>query len=391
MKFRPVFLTPFIAFHLSCAAVPDLSTMRTAQELEAFIANTTDSSLRKSLLEHSQEIQAAFNRHPHVVAVIPIVESAQGKIEKANTTPESLKQALGGPLAIFDTLTMVDLSIPNAGPHDARKSDPYDASFFEHLGNITTLESLNIIATKLNDDWIAPLGKLTNLRTLRFTNNGKLTDEGLEKLAPLRNLETFSFVGTQMHGLAYAKFEGWTKVTRVSHRGSAIDDDGLRELCEHLPNLESLSLAHAKFTDEGAVHLAKLTKLRSLEIGSRNATAACLRALKSLPLESLQLGDGLDSAAGISALPAIASLKKLSITNGSTTTDADLQTLASLRNLESLQFDKLSITEERIPKLASFSFLQTLTLALRPGGYPPEIRAKIRELLPAVEVKFVPQ
>lgn len=391
MKLPPLLLTAFITFRALNAAAPDLSTVRTPAELNAFMAATKDGPLKKAVLEQSQEIEAALKRHPHVEAVIPTVEGALGRVEKINKTPESLKQAAGRPLPVFDTLTLVDLAIPNTGPHDTRKSDPYDAAFFEHLGNIDTLESLNIIATKLSDDWIAPLGKLTNLRALRFTNNGKLTDEGLEKLAPLKNLEAFSFVGTQMRGRAYAKFEGWTNVTRVSHRGSAIDDEGLRELCGHLPNLESLSLAHAKFTDAGAVELAKLTKLRSLEIGSRNATAGCLSALKSLPLESLQLGDGLDSSEGIAALPAMTSLKKLSITNGSATTDADLQTLASLQHLESLEFDKLSISEERIPKLAPLSFLKTLTFALRPAGYPPEIRSKIQKLLPKVDVKFVPQ
>ena len=196
---------------------------------------------------------------PHVEAVIRTVEAAKGRVEKTEDG-QSLK--------------LVDLAVPNAGPHDHRKDDPYDAAFFEHLGHITTLESLNVIATKANDEWIKPLGKLTNLKTLRFTNNGKLTDAGMETFAGLTNLETFSFVGTQITGRAYAKCTGWTRVTRVSHRGSSIDDDGLKELCEHLPNLESISLAHAKFTDAGAVHLAKLTKLKSLELGTHNASAS---------------------------------------------------------------------------------------------------------------------
>ena len=115
---------------------------------------------------------------------------------------------VGGDVSLFDTLKLVDLAMPNAGPHDHRKVDPYDAAFFGHLGHIQTLESLNIIATKLSDEWIAPLGKLTNLKTLRFTNNGKLTDVGMAHLAGLKNLEQFSFVGTGMKGHAYAKCEG---------------------------------------------------------------------------------------------------------------------------------------------------------------------------------------
>ena len=186
---------------------------------------------------------------PHVEAVIRTVEGAKGKVEKTEDG-QSLK--------------LVDLAVPNTGPHDKREADPYDAAFFEHLGHITALESLNIISTKFNDEWMPHIAKLTNLKTLRFTNNGKLTDAGMEQLAGLKNLEAFSFVGTAITGKAYAKFDGFTKLIKVSHRGSSIDDEGLKELCDHLPNLESISLAHAKFTDAGAPNLAKLDEAQGL-------------------------------------------------------------------------------------------------------------------------------
>ena len=137
-----------------------------------------------------------FALDPHVEAVTRLVEGAKGKVEKTEDG-QSLK--------------LVDLAVPNTGPHDKRESDPYDAAFFEHLGHVTTLESLNVISTKFNDEWMPHIAKLTNLKTLRFTNNGKLTDAGMEQLAGLKNLEQFSFVGTQITGRAYAKFEGFTK------------------------------------------------------------------------------------------------------------------------------------------------------------------------------------
>src|SRR5579862_9929796 len=128
---------------------------------------------------------SALALDPHVEAVTQIVEGAKGKVEKT---------------ADGQSLKLVDLAVPGAGPHDHRAEDPYDAAFFEHLGHITTLESLNIISTKFNDDWMPHIAGLTNLKTLRFTNNGKLTDAGMEQLAGLKNLESFSFVGTAITG-----------------------------------------------------------------------------------------------------------------------------------------------------------------------------------------------
>lgn len=310
---------------------------------------------------------------PHVEAVIRIVEGAKGKVEKTEDG-QSLK--------------LVDLAVPNAGPHDKRTTDPYDAAFFEHLGYITTLESLNVISTKFNDEWMPNIAKLTNLKTLRFTNNGKLTDASMEQLAGLKNLEAFSFVGTQITGKAYAKFDGFTKLIKVSHRGSSINDEGLKELCDHLPNLESISLAHAKFTDVGAVHLAKLTKLKGFEIGTPNATPACLKHIQKLPLESLQLGEGFDKSEALPMITGIKTLKRLTLTNCKTTTDDDLKVLMTMRQLESLELGSPLLPDNRLPLLQGFAFLKELKLIDRQKGYPDETKAKVKALLPKVDVKW---
>lgn len=316
---------------------------------------------------------SAFAVDPHVEAVTRIVEGAKGKVEKTEDG-QSLK--------------LVDLAVPNTGPHDQRTTDPYDAAFFEHLGHITTLESLNIISTKFNDEWMPNIAKLTNLKSLRFTNNGSLTDAGMEQLAGLKNLEAFSFVGTKITGKAYAKFDGFTKLVKVSHRGSSINDEGLKELCDHLPNLESISLAHAKFTDAGAPNLAKLTKLKGFEIGTSNATPQALVSLAKLPLESLQLGEGFESAECIPLIKGIATLRRLTLTNATKLTDADLKIVASLTQLEHVELGKVPFPDERLPVLKDFAFLKSMRLVPVKDPFTDETQAKIKALLPKTELTF---
>lgn len=309
---------------------------------------------------------------PHVEAVTKAVVAAKGKVEKT---------------ADGASLKLVDLAVPGAGPHDHRKDDPYDAAFFEHLGHISTLESLNIIQTKFSDAWMPSIAKLKNLKSLRFINNGKLTDAGMEHLAGLTRLEQFSFVGTQITGKAYAKFQGFDKLVRVSHRGSQIGDEGLKELCDHLPNLESISLAHAKFTDTGAPHLAKLRKLKGLELGA-HATPEALRHITGLPLEYLQLGEGFDKSESLPIIKEIKTLKRLTLTNCKDTTDTDLEVLAGIGQLESLELGGLPLTGERVAKLKGWGHLKELKLISRPKGYPEELQAQVKSLLPKVAVKF---
>ena len=316
---------------------------------------------------------SAFALDPHVEAIIRVVEAAKGKVEKTEDG-QSLK--------------LVDLALPGAGPHDHRKDDPYDAAFFEHLGHITTLESLNVISTKFTDEWMPHIAKLTRLKILRFTNNGPLTDAGMAQLAGLTNLESFSFVGTAITGKAYARFDGFTQLVKVSHRGSRIDDAGLKELCDHLPNLESISLAHAQFTDAGAPNLAKLSKLKGLEIGTSKATPQALVHLAKLPLEYLQLGEGFESAASIPLLKDIPTLRRLTLTSGTKLTDAELQTVAALKQLESLELGKVPLPEERLPVLKDFAFLKSLRLVPDKEPFTPATQARIQALLPKTELKF---
>lgn len=235
---------------------------------------------------------------------------------------------------------------------------------------------------------MAPLAKLTHLKVLTFTNNGKLTDSGMAQLAGLKELESFSFVGTQMTGRAYAHFDGFTKLTRVSHRGSSIDDEGLKQLCDHLPQLESLSLAHAKFTDAGAPHLSKLTKLKGLELGTSKATPQALTALAKLPLNYLQLGEGFESGACFPLIKGLTSLRRLTLTNATKLTDADLLAVADLKQLENLELGKVPFPSERLAILKSFAHLKILRLVPVKEPFSPETQTQIKSLLPKTEIKF---
>lgn len=372
----------------SAEANPLLSAVKTQADLDALIASTADAALKQAIQENAAAILSAAEQRPHIDTVVATVTSAPGKMEKINGTPESLKKAAGGDIALFDTLKGIDLSVANMGPHDKRTVDPYDAAFFEHLSHITALESLYIISTKANDEWIAPLAKLINMKSLRFVNNGKLTDKGLEQLAGLRQMVNFAYVGTAMQGHAFAKFEGWTQLKTCSFRGSSIDDEGLRLLCEHFPNLESISLAHAKFTDAGSVNLAKLTHLKGLELGTHNATVQCLKNITGLPLDYLQLGEGVDTPEGIALIKDIKTLRRLTHTNSKALTDADLKLIAGMTQLESLELSNLEFPDERLPQLQPFAFLKSFRLVHRPQPYPPETQEKIKALLPKVALKF---
>ncbi len=429
MKHRHFLITALMLVPLSLrAAAPDLSKVASRGDLETVIASTSNPMWKDALESHATAILDAALQHPHVEAVIRTIEMAPGTLTKINATPDPLKKAFGGEIALFETLTSVSTSIVNGRPHVYRGADedPYDAAFIEHLGHITSLESVKIVATKIEDSWLPPLLKLKNLKSLSIEGRatglpGKpalgdqslarlraleefeqlsflelayfatATDAGLEHLAGLKRLESFTFRGSPVKGHAFAKYEGWTKLKSIRFHSNNLDDEGLGNVCERFPNLESLNLIHSHdITDASAAHLLKLPKLKSIQINGPKITAAMLKNLPRLPLEHAMIDQGAIQSASeaIATMKAVPTLRRLAI-GGKPLTDADLTALAGVSQIEELSFENLDLPAPRLHQLQAFAFLKTLTLALRPAGYPSSTQSKIKALLPKVEVKFV--
>lgn len=410
------------------AAASDLSKITSRADLDAVIAATTDAKLKQAFQDHAAAILAAAEQHPHVEAVIRTIESAPGTFTRINTTPEALKKAAGGDIAIFDTLTLVSTSLQNGKAHVYRgtSDDPYDAAFIEHLGHIPAFESVKIVATKIEDSWLPPLLKLKNLKSLSMEGTarglpgnpalgdpslarlkaltqcpmltslelayfGQATDAGLEQLAGLKNLESFTFRGSPVKGHGFAKFEGWTRLKRINFHSNNLDDEGLGYVCEKFPNLEFIKLWHSKLiTDASADHLKKLKKLTGIEISCSKATAGLVKHLRQLPMEYVALEYGVNTPASdaIDTVKSIPTLRRLKLA-ADAFTDTDLATLASVPQVHDLSLAGLDLPDARLPQLQAFAHLKSLTLVRYGKGYPDETQAKVKALLPKVDVKFV--
>ena len=403
------------------AAVPDLSKITSRDDLEAVIAAATDAALKQALQDNAAAILVAAEQHPHVEAVIGTIESAPGTFTKVNTTPEALKQAAGGDIPIFDTLTQVSTNILGGKAHDHRKEndDPYNAAFIEHLGHIPSLESVKLEASGIQDDWVAPLLKLKKLKSLSVSGFGKLgdaslaqlqqltecpdltnlelayfgkaTDSGWEKLAGLKNLESFTPRGAGYPGHFFAKFDGWTKLKRINFHSNGLDDEGLGHVCEKFPNLEFIKLWHSKqLTDAAAEHFKKLKHLTGIEISCAKATSGLVKHLRDLPMEYIALEYGVNTPAAdaIDTVKSIPTLRRLSM-DATKFTDTDLTALASATQVRELSLSGLDLPDARLSQLQAFAHLKTLTLIRYGKGYPDETQAKVKALLPKVDVKWV--
>jgi Leucine-rich repeat (LRR) protein len=238
------------------------------------------------------------------------------------------------------------------------------------------LQKLSLRGTDVTDISLPYLAKLTALKTLDLSHT-MLGDVGIESLPALAELEDLNLGATRITGINLNFLKLLPKLKKLNFNGIQRRNGGLcwsplltdldLETIAMLSDLEELSLGMGlglgklgergrgesacrlgggiKVTDLGLAKLARLKKLRLLDISGAQITPTGLKVLESLPrLERLNLWNCKnlnDSAAPV--LAAIPSLTYLDLSE-TLVGDATLESLASLPHLKSLYLTDTQVT-----------------------------------------------
>ena len=310
-----------------------------------------------------------------------------------------------------------------------------DVAFFGRLGDLRSLRILN--CRVLNDEMVQQLTGLKNLDTLALTNSG-ITDAGVEKIvqsfpnlveldlssntnmtgaamkqiASLGKLERLTLLQNRFNDLNTRRLSKMPELraidlrgnmeagdmtlevvgrlphlTALKHRSTAVTDAGLEGLSKS-ETLESLLMQDFVITNASGPHLAKLSKLSSLEVfRCQGIGSDGVLALAGLPLTRLTLRDlpdvGNPAMAVVAKLPrlkrlylhelaslgdeglrqlaAAKDLEVLDIWSLPKMTDASIAVIAALPNLKELSIRETGVTEASVEKIAAMPKLQSLT------------------------------
>ena len=325
-----------------------------------------------------------------------------------------------------------------------------DVSLFGRLGDLRSLKILN--CRVLNDEMVEQLTGLKNLDTLALTNSA-LTDAGVERIvqafpnlveldlssntnmtgaamkqiASLGKLERLTLLQNQFNDLNTRRLSKMPQLRAIDLRGNMEAGDMTLEVVGKLPNLtalkhrstavtdagveglaasttlESLLMQDFVITNDSGPHLAKLSKLSSLEVfRCQGIGTDGVLALAGLPLTRLTLRDlpdvGDPSLAVVAKLPrlkrlylhelasvgdeglrqlaAAKDLEVLDIWSLPKMTDASMAVIAGLPNLKELSIRETGVTEASAEKIATMPKLQSLTFKNN-GPLSPANAAKL--------------
>lgn len=263
-----------------------------------------------------------------------------------------------------------------------------------------SLKKLVLRGTDITDVGMPYIATLTGLKSLNLAHT-MVGDVGLESLPALSQLEELDLGGTRITGINLNFLKLLPKLKKLSFNGIQRRNAGAcwtplitdldLDTISLLSGLEDLNLGvgvslgksgvavgagncHVtggiQLTDLGVAKLAKLTKLRRLDISGAKITPAGLKALEKLPLERLSLWNctALDDAAA----PELASISKLTTLDLSYTSagDATLKSLAALPNLKQVYLTDTKVTPAAVAAFRKEKPASFVSFGKRPDAIP---------------------
>ena len=283
------------------------------------------------------------------------------------------------------------------------------------FGKLSDLEKLQIINCRtLNDEMVASLSGLKNLKSLSLTNSaindggvetivnsfpdlteldlssntnmsngvvkiisalGKLqrlslvqnrvNDIGAQRLSKLQELRSLDLRGNMEAGnMALDVVGELGKLTAFKHRSTAVDDTGMEALIRNQA-IESLLIQDFVITDQSGPHLAKLGKLSQLEVfRCQGFGTEGVLALKGMGLTRLTLRDlpNVDDRA-MEVFSELPKLKRLYLHELPSVGDNGLKNLAALEALELLDIWTVpQMTDATVDVISKLPLLKELSI-----------------------------
>lgn len=206
---------------------------------------------------------------------------------------------------------------------------PGDLDLLQQLPEIGWIQLESTEASELAFEKIA---KLPNLWAVDFFDV-RLESAGLRHLAASPKLEALNFVDTILDETALKNIASCRHVTGL--RLTDISDDSLRHL-SRLHGLKGLGINNCRLTDAGAKLLVdEFPELTTLVIFNASFSDAAVAEFARLPkLEYLLLDDVPITDAGLSELKTCTSLKQVSVKNSKATSAGVTELRKSLPVLE---------------------------------------------------------
>lgn len=219
------------------------------------------------------------------------------------------------------------------------------------LKNRKSMKSVSYGKMDLTEKCFVDIGKMKNLKNLDLSDSDFKSEwfDELESL-PLYELNVFNTDFDDRGMEAISKIPG---LTRLNAKYTNVTDAGLLFFKGH-ESLYELKLDFSKVTNVGAITIAAIPNLGQLEAVGTKIDGPGIAAISRLSnLTSLSLGGRFVSLKGSDIRPLMNAKKLVSLEfDGFDADDAFMQELSGFRNIQSVSFVRIPMSEAGLMKLA---------------------------------------
>lgn len=329
---------------------------------------TPDARKLVRLAKELADQMAAKQREQRPSSAAAVVSLAAGLLTDTNATRVSRRVLLAtGMLAAMGVGTGVFYpSLLGLDAWDRRRSTDTKppADVIQWIASVDGKCERNqqgrVAVVNLNDCWIdndslPQLNVLIDLRHLMLAN----TNVDAHGVAVLEQpLATLVLAGTATDDRIFSVLKKF-RVTTLDVSGTKISGDGLQEL----PNwewIDSLGVADMPITDDHAMTIASMKRLRLLNLRSTQITASGIRNLARLNLEQIDLGHCLIEDDAITELAKITSLQRIVLSQCRRLTGECIDDLLRMKKLTAIELLGCQFTPAQISRLSALPHLEHL-------------------------------
>ena len=259
----------------------------------------------------------------------------------------------------------------------ASDPDPSTAWITGLGGSFQRDKSGQVVEVDLTLTWVHDddLSKLTAFPELRKINlsHAKIGDLGLAQLRPLKKVtHLICYYCDYLTDGAIAYIKHWENLESLTVRGTEVTG----RVFEHLAGmkrLKSLDVGFSRVNDDGFDPLSALESLEELHIGGNKMSGLALPLLRLLPsLKHLDVNGSQRTDSGrwglmltdvnVDSIAALTQLETLNM-GGSIVSDAGMAALEKMTNLHTLDLSRMEITAKGLAPLMRLPKLRRLNLA----------------------------
>ena len=239
--------------------------------------------------------------------------------------------------------------------------------FLANLKNLKKLTHLDISSTRVTGNGLEHLKELKALEYLELSHNDLIDDDGLAHLSRLTKLKYLNLGCEENYLISDAgcvHLKDLTELKQLDLAGTRVTDAGLSSL-NNMDNLSNLSLNRTKVTGIGLSYLKNPEALQALHMKECQVNNNSLAALEKMTnLNTLSLKNNANiSDSGLKHLKGLKAMRELDLSSNKNITDSGLKHLEGLNKMKILYLDRTGIKGTALDKLQAMTQLQWLHLS----------------------------